>query len=485
MEHKRLELFIKNYIFILIARILRISVGFLLLFGVARYLPVADFGDFVFIINITASVMSIAFYGIGQALVRDVSRDKASASQYVGAAFKLRSRLVLASFLALMIVCMIMDIRGLMFLALIIAAVSEIFRAFSDLTKDVYRSFERMRYETLVVTIYSAIVLVLIAAVIYHGATTILIIVAICLANLLQFLFSVRIMLKEFVVPASTVESDVMKTFVKDAIGLGVGALFAQLVWRAPALVLKKTSGPVDVAIFEASHSLILQTLILNEVFITVFLPGLSALIPNREHKSIQQLGVRLFKVLLLFSINISLILFVFHSEIIRLLYGDKYALSGFVLTTLSPALIFLFLTGLCHIFLISMKLQKQFVLCNAVSALALLMMLPLAAYRHGYKGAAIASLIAYVVNFVCSLYMTDKHVFKLPYRATLKAFGLSVIIAIASATVRESNQIAAFLVLQLSFLAMVLKAGVLDTQEIQYIKNIIKRRGISVPPLS
>ncbi|MBF0607532.1 MAG: hypothetical protein SFH39_02560 [Candidatus Magnetobacterium sp. LHC-1] len=68
-------LFLTNYAFILIARVLRISVGLLLLFGVARYLPVVEFGDFLFVINLAASVMTIAFYGIGQAMVRDVSAD--------------------------------------------------------------------------------------------------------------------------------------------------------------------------------------------------------------------------------------------------------------------------------------------------------------------------------------------------------------------------------------------------------------------------
>ncbi|MBF0592546.1 MAG: oligosaccharide flippase family protein [Nitrospirae bacterium] len=427
----------------------------MLLFGVARYLPVGDFGDFLFVVNLAASVMSIAFYGIGQAVVRDVSANKTLAPQYVGAAFKLRGYLVIASFAALIVACVPLDIRGQMLLALIIAATSEVFRSFSDLAKDVYRSFERMQYDTLATTLYSAIVIVLVAVVIYLGATTVFIVGAICIANLAQFLFSVRVMLRHFVVPDTTVESRIMRGFVRDAIGLGVGALCAQIVWRAPTLVLKTMRGGVDVALFEAAHGLIIQTLILNEVFLTVFLPRLSALIPTQNHTQIQQMGDRLFSTLLLCFINVSLVFFVFHAEIIRLLYGQKYAPSGFVLMVLSPSLIFISLTGLCHIFLISMKLQRQFIVCNAASMAVLSVTLPIAAHRYGYEGAAIASLLAYAANFVISLYMANRHVFKVPFWEVLKALGLSVVIAFASAALRDLNQVAAFLFLELSFILM------------------------------
>ncbi|MBF0317501.1 MAG: flippase [Nitrospirae bacterium] len=475
MRHS--ESFLRNYVFILTARVLRIGVGLLLLFGVARYLPVGEFGDFLFVVNLAAGVMSIAFYGIGQAVVRDVSADRALAPQYVGAAFKLRTHLTLVSVAALTAGCIFMDIRGQILTALVIAATSEVFRSFSDLAKEVYRSFERMKYDTMVTTLYSAIVLALVTAAIYFKATMVWIFGAICLANMVQFLVSVRIMLKHFVVPDATVQSRIMNGFIKDAFSLGVGAFCAQLIWRAPSLVLKSMRGGVDVALFEAAHGLILQTLILNEVFITVLLPRLSALISTQDHARIRQLGSRLFKALLLLFINVCLVFFVFHSEIIRLLYGHKYVSSGFVLTVLSPSLIFISLTGVCHIFLISMKLQRQFIQCNAVSTVALLVTLPLAAYRYGYEGAAIASLFTYAVNFVISLYMTNRYVFKVPLRRMLKALGLSVVIAFAGATVRDFNQTVAFLVLELSFLLMAAKAEILDTEEKLYLKAILLHR--------
>ncbi|KJU84832.1 polysaccharide biosynthesis protein [Candidatus Magnetobacterium bavaricum] len=464
---------LKNYVFILIARGLRIGVGLLLLFGVARYLSVGEFGDFLFVVNLAASVMSIAFYGIGQAVVRDVSADITLAPQYVGAAFKLRSHLTLVSVVVLIAVCIFMDIRGQILLALVIAATSEVFRSFSDLAKEVYRSFERMRYDTLVTTLYSAIVMTLVTVAIFFDATMVFIVAAICLANLVQFFVSVRVMLKHFVVPDATVEPRIMKGFIKDAFSLGVGALCAQLIWRAPTLVLKRMRSGVDVALFEAAHGLILQTLILNEVFITVLLPRLSALISTQDHARIRQIGARLLKTLMLLFINVYLVFFVFHSGIIGLLYGQKYVASGFVLMVLSPSLIFISLTGVCHIFLISMKLQRQFILCNAIATGVLLLSLPLAVHRYGYEGAAFASLFTYAVNFVVSLYMTNRHVFKVPLRQMLRALGLSVVIAFVSAAVRDFNQAAAFFVLEASFLLMATNAGILDADEKLYLKTI------------
>ncbi|MEO5358899.1 MAG: oligosaccharide flippase family protein [Nitrospirota bacterium] len=275
-----IDLIVRNYVFILISRVLRIGTGFLLLFGLARSLGVNDFGNFIFITNLTASIMSVAFYGIGQTLVREVSGDCERAAIYLGIAFKLRGYVTIAAFSALVIISVVMKVDRLLFIAILIASLSEIFRAFSDLAKDVFRAYEKMHYEMFITTMYSALVLVLVSILILFKGGYAYVIASICVANAVQLIISVKIMSGKFARPARDLPKDLFKTFIVNSFSLGVGVLFAQLLARVPSLFLKEIKGAADVAFFETGHGLIIQILILSEIFVTVFLPRLSILCP-------------------------------------------------------------------------------------------------------------------------------------------------------------------------------------------------------------
>ncbi|MBF0319187.1 MAG: oligosaccharide flippase family protein, partial [Nitrospirae bacterium] len=426
-----IDLLVRNYMFILISRVLRIGTGFLLLFGLARSLGVDGFGNFIFIVNLTASVMSVAFYGIGQTLVREVSGDKGRAAIYIGIAFKLRGYFTVAAFMALLLTAFIMKVDRIMFIAILIAALSEIFRAFSDLAKDVFRAYEKMHYEMFLTTIYSALVLASVSVLIFLKSGYTYVIAAMCAANAAQLLISVRIMAGKFTRPARTLPKDLFKVFVVNSFTLGVGVLFAQLLARVPALFLKEYKGAADVAFFETGHGLIIQTLILSEIFVTVFLPRLSVLASENDFGKIKTTGRKLFKFFLLFSVNVSIIFFVFSDELVRLLYGAKYAQSGGVLRVLSFAVAFLFITNFVHIFLISLKMQKEFVLCNLVPFIFVCVTMVYTVPAYGFMGAAVSGLSAYLVSFALSCYIMHREIFKLPVSGIIKVFMAALFVII------------------------------------------------------
>ncbi|WP_420266657.1 flippase [Candidatus Magnetominusculus dajiuhuensis] len=474
-----IDLLARNYVFILISRILRIGTGFMLLFGLARSLGVSDFGNFIFITNLTASVMSVAFYGIGQTLVREVSGDRGRAAIYIGIAFKLRGYFTIAAFSSLVIVSIIMKVDKVMFTAILIASLSEIFRAFSDLAKDVFRAYEKMRYEMFITTIYSAVVLALVSTLILLKGGYAYVIAAICVANAVQLFISVRIMAGKFTRPARVLPKELFKTFIVNSFSLGLGVLFAQLLARVPALFLKELKGAADVAFFETGHGLIIQTLILSEIFVTVFLPRLSILVSENDFEKIKRTGRKLFKFFLLFSVNISIVFFIFSKELVLLLYGTKYAPSAGVLRLLSFAVAFLFITNFIHIFLISLKMQKEFVLCNLAPFIFVCVSMYFTVPAYGFMGAAASGISAYFVSFAVSCYIMHRRIVKIPVVGTLKIFMAAIFVIIGSMAIEGVWASVRFMAVEAAFVLLVLALRAIDDEEWAFVKETAMRLNV------
>ncbi|MBF0516802.1 MAG: oligosaccharide flippase family protein [Nitrospirae bacterium] len=471
-----IDLIVRNYIFILISRVLRIGTGFLLLFGLARSLGVNDFGNFIFITNLTASVMSVAFYGIGQTLVREVSGDRQRAAIYLGIAFKLRGYITIAAFTALMIVSVAMKVDRLLFIAILIASLSEIFRAFSDLAKDVFRAYEKMRYEMFLTTIYSALVLIFVSTLILLKGGYAYVIASICVANAVQLFISMRIMSGKFTRPARQLPKELFRTFIVNSFSLGLGVLFAQLLSRIPSLFLKEIKGPADVAFFETGHGLIIQILILSEIFVTVFLPRLSILASGSDFEKIKSMGRRLFKFFLLFSVNISVVFFCFSKELILLLYGAKYGQSAGVLRVLSFAVAFLFLTNFVHIFLISLKMQKEFIMCNLVPFMFVSVSMLFTVPAYGFMGAAASGGAAYFVSFVLSCYIANRRIFKIPVESTLKVFIAAVFVIIGLLAMDGVWLGVRLVIAEAAYVLLIVALGVIDKEDWAFVVDTAQR---------
>ncbi|QWR76328.1 flippase [Candidatus Magnetomonas plexicatena] len=475
-EQDSVSLIARNYLFIFIARILRIGTGMLLLFGLARVLTVVDFGNFVFVVSLTASVMSIAFYGVGQALVREVSQHRDKASLYIGIALKVRVWLGLASFAAVIGVAIIMKVDKLILIAIVLSAFAEIFRAFSDLSKDVFRAYEKMQYEMFLTTVYSAILLIIVAIIVYFKSGFMPVIIAILAAQIVQFILSIRIMLKKFVVPAKVVPMADLRIFLKDAFSLGLGVLFVQIVGRLPALFLKYMKGAEEVAFFETAHGIIIQTLVLSEVLMTVFLPRFSILANLADRDRMKDIGDKMFKILLVFALNGSILFFVFSRETMVILYGHKYESSWMILRVISYSVVFLFLANFAHLFFISLKMQRQFILCNLVSLILIAVLLVVLVPVYGYRGAAIASLAAYFSNFLVSLFVLNRTVLKLPVFTLVKALAYSAISVCAGILIKEYNSYIAVITTEVIFLVLAVWGGIFKMDEKIYIMDILRR---------
>src|SRR3990167_5432397 len=82
---------VKNSFFILAARGIQILSSFFILVAVAKYLTVQGYGDYSFVTALVSSVMALTYFGIQRIIIREISRDRTKARQYLGSAILMRT----------------------------------------------------------------------------------------------------------------------------------------------------------------------------------------------------------------------------------------------------------------------------------------------------------------------------------------------------------------------------------------------------------
>ena len=393
---------LKNSTFILSARVLQISSSLIVFISVARYLSVEQYGDYAFIWAYVSAVMALSYFGIQQALIRAIAKNRKKAPLLIGTAIRLRLLLSAVAVLFLVVSFLFMDFPRLTVIAALIAIMAELFLSLSMLAKAVFQAFERMVYEPVLTVVSSFILLIGVTIVIVTEMGLQWFFVVAAVANATQLFLASAIMSRKFVKPVSKVDIEVLKTMFKDSFIIGFGVVCYLNLFKINVLMLKWLGDVQDVAYFQVPHSMVMQIQVVPLALITAMFPVISRLM-EYEHSEVADLLEKAFKYLLIFSSFISVFLFVFSEEILLIIFGTKYMESIPALRIVAWAIIPLSLDMLLNSVLLAMNKQVNVLfyafltlLCNAVAAYVLVPF-------YGYIAAAYIAVFSYMLLLLFS----------------------------------------------------------------------------------
>jgi len=477
VEHKELSStkIIKNSLFILLSRGVQIASSFFVVVAVVRYLTVDQYGQYSYILAFVSSIMALAYFGIQSVLIREIANDHGSAAQILGAAIELRTLLSVIAVLALCVSMYVMELRGAMLAAGLIAIASEFFLSFSMLSRAVFQAFEKMIYEPFIALMNGLVLAIGIAAVVYFDGGFVWLFIAPAFANLSQLVLSSLILSRKFVRPAFTVERAVFQKFLRDSVVIGVGIFFYQNLFKINVLMLKWFGTISDVSYFQAPHSLIMQLQVVPMSMTLAVFPVFSRLM-HTDREKLALLYEKIFRFLLVGSIFCGMILSLFSSEIIGIVYGSKYSHSVTVLTIVSWAVIPLTMDMLLNVVLIAMHKQKYSVIYAgvtlAMNSLLALIFIP----SHGYIAASYLSVLSYTVLFLCSLYFVGQNGLLVRFDRTIVKMLVTVLVSVAAIVMlKPLSVLAAALSGMIVFLGLIMATRVVTMDEVRFIKNMVR----------
>ena len=384
-----------NAFWLFIEQILQAITGLLVGVWVARYLGPTNFGLFNYSLAFVALFKGIAKLGLDGILIRDLVREPEKASIYLGTAFWLKLFAGIFSICIILLATLLTKNDPKTNLYIFIISLGIILQSLEVIdfyfqSKVLLKVISKCKIFQNILSSIIKIILIIVNAELFWFVLTILIDIFILSISYL-FLYNYHrnpTFYKYF-------EIDLAKRLLKDSWPLILTSIAITIYMRIDQVMLKNLLGDKEVGLYSAALRLIEKWYFIPGIITQLFFPALVSAYHDKEkfYKRLSQLTFFLGYLGLLISLTLS----IFSKFIISLLYGNKYLESAPILSIASFTIFILFWMSTTSRRQ-AIDFQKIAFLGTVSSAIANILLNLILIPKFGAIGAAIASLLSFLI---------------------------------------------------------------------------------------
>jgi PST family polysaccharide transporter len=395
-------------------KVFRMALGLTVGAWMARYLGPDKFGTYNFIIAMFTLFFGFSRMGLDNIVIRDLVKGKKDKNALLGSALllKLLSGLGAMGLLLAAISYLRPDDKEIFLMACLIS-VGFIFQSFSVI-EFWFASQVRSKY----------VAIAKIAALLVYALTTVVLIVA--KASLLAFVFVYLLeivmtylgivcfySLKEQSITKWKANLSTVKELLFESWPLLLSAIAVTVYIKIDAIMLAEMIGDVETGIYSAATRISEAWYFIPVAITSSVSPMLMKSKEKGEEIYLKRLGM-LFNLLSALTIFVAIIVTLFSAGIISILFGEEYARSASVLSVHVWAGVFVALGVSQSVWLINegyTKFAMARTVAGMVSNIILnIFMIPV----YGAIGAAVATVISYIISGVVANFFYNKHTRKI-----------------------------------------------------------------------
>ena len=405
-RHAGIQRYVKNLSWMFFARIATMIISFVAVAYIARNLGPSNYGELSYAISYTSLFAFLASLGIEQVLYREILANPEKRSALMSTALTIRMAAgVFAAFLGVFIALLISSPQ-LSILLIVILSTSFFFSTFHLLGQE-FQADVRAKLPsilsiavTLILNALKIIVIALDQGVLY---------LALVLA-LEPILYGIGYfwLRTKYYGPINFLAFDISlaKSILKEALPLTFVTAFAMIYARIDQVLINHMINTTSVGLYDAAVRL-------SEVWYfipNIIVAGLFPAIMNAKKDSLHLFAARVKKLLLSITIllvTIALATALAANFIVTIVFGAEFITAATVLQIYIWSTIGIGITLVVHYILIAEKMSKYIAL-SAFLGMIVNIILNLALIpTFGMQGAALASVIAYIIPFITLLFFT------------------------------------------------------------------------------
>ena len=187
---------------------------------------------------------------------------------------------------------------------------------------------------------------------------------------------------------------------IKESFPLGMASYLSQFIVAFPVIYIAYIAGNSKAGIFSAAFKMIGLFLIFDRVFATLFLPKITGVISNTK-SSLEEIFGTVLKIVVTFTLIISMILYLFSDFIILKVFGSDYSESILIFKILLVYFSFTIIDSVFANTLIGMNKEKGYTLSLLIAVSAVLICtFALTPFWHEY-----AIIISFILLDIISLF--------------------------------------------------------------------------------
>lgn len=440
----------------------------------AKYLGVADFGKYVFIITFLMFFGVISGFGLDQVVIRDIARNMAKTNEIINNALFIR---IITSFVAItlaIITIRILNYPDDVVFFVTVTSIILLFQGISYLIESLFQSNLKMEFSAIAIIISKIVFALLVFLLIWNKGSLLHILFAFIFSESLRMIIGIGFS-NRFTVINRRINSDTCKYLLKEAMPfIAAYALFI-IYYRIDIVMLSYLKGDIAVGYYSAAYKLTDPLIFLPGALASTLMPVMSRqyALQKEKVKTTYLLGS---KYILALMLPITIGVFLLSGRIIDLLYGQDFVKSTIALQILSLTIIFNSLNSIQSSLLMSTNRQKFNTIAIGVCCILNIALNILLIPQYSYMGAASATLICVIVLFLIEFAFVYSNMnFHLISRESAKA----IVSAFAMGGMLQyfSNFDMVYIIVAgiLSYMLIMFALKGFSRQDVELIKRVLK----------
>ena len=408
----------KNMSWLLISQIIASVCAFIWTVLMARYLGVNNYGIFGFATSLTAILAVTVDLGINTHVIRHVATDYSSTPKYLGNAIPLKSIFGIGTMILTLIILLIIKSDELTITVTLLFTIEMIIKSFINLFNGSFQAYEEGKYQGIGNTLLHIILLIFILISIFTDLGLIGISISYILANVIALIYAYYAFTKHIIKPKFELDIDFCKQITKLSIPFAVIGLLYTIYYSIDIVMLTNMVGSYASGIYNATYKLISVLTLFYSVYTAVIFPVMSKLF-NKDESMLLISFEKSVKYLMLIIIPIAIATVFYSTDIIYLIYGNKYHDASSVLCILIWTVCLLFISGAANSLLNAshkeVTVTKIYAIAAAFNIVLNLFMIP----YFTYNGAAITTVLSELLIVIIQFYV----IYKIGHRPNKKLY--------------------------------------------------------------
>jgi O-antigen/teichoic acid export membrane protein len=446
--------------------------------ALARYLGTALFGDYSYIAALVGTFELLSDLGLNQIAIREIAKRRDKADEYFGDVLMLKGLMTLISLAILVVAANVTPGDPRVRVGVYLYGISAILNYLVNTYFVLYRAYEKMQYEALLIVAERGTYVLLIILLISRQASFLTLFWANIISVVFKLVLGAWLTASRFTLPRIRLDWGRYKKYLRDTLPVGVGLIVDSISFRIDIVLLGILATSEIVGFFSGAYRIIEATKLMWVVWITALFPVMA----RRAAISLDAVAAllqRTIKILLLVVTPSAIALVVLAHPVTLFVLGKEFAESTAVLRVLALTIVPIGLNSLFSFTFISINRQDEYAKITS-GALVLNIIIDITLIPIvGYWGACMGTIAAETIRFcLCYWRMRSKigplHFWKTTRRLVLPNLALAAVMV----AVMSWSWIAAALAGGIVYLVVLRLVGALDQDERRVMRRALGRAG-------
>jgi len=406
-----LKIILKNTVWLTLAELINKFTGLIIVILLTNYLPVSDFGKYSFAFAFVLIFGILAEFGFSTFLTRDIAqnlKDKSKLKKYLSNISTLKIFLsILTFFLVFIVINIFPKNHGLKELVYL-AAIWVLINSFIQYYEGLFRAYEKMYYEVIIVSIAKISLLVLIFLAVIKKLSLNFIISSYSIAYLFALIVIILIIQKKYSRFSFKFDFDFWRFAIKESWPLGLAFALITIYFYSDTIFLGIFQSNKIVGIYSASYKIVFFLEAFRRLFATSLYPS----IPKLYHTSkqhLKELILKTEKLSITFAIPLVFGGILLAEKILLLIFPKEYVAGKLAFQILLLGSLLMYANLTFPQFLHGINEQKKYLFVIASGAGSNIILNLLLIPKFSMIGAAIATVISHLLVFITAYYYTNR----------------------------------------------------------------------------